>query len=151
MADVLDKETRSKNMSRIKGKDTKPEVYIRKALHTRGFRYRLHRADLPGKPDIVFPKYKAVIAVNGCFWHKHRCHLFKWPNTRRDFWEEKINRNTWRDSQNKQKLEALGWRVLTIWECSMKGKTRLKEDEFIELVVNWLLTSKSSQEVEGNI
>lgn len=90
MADVVTPEKRSKMMSGIQGKNTKPELTIRKGLHALGFRYRLHGKTLPGKPDLVFPKYKAVIFIHGCFWHAHHCHLFKWPSTRVDFWQEKI-------------------------------------------------------------
>jgi DNA mismatch endonuclease (patch repair protein) len=108
-------------MSGIKGKTTKPEIIVRKALFKRGFRYRLHSKGLPGKPDLVFPMYRAVIFVNGCFWHGHECHLFKWPKSNPEFWKEKITGNQRRDSKNKKLLEAQGWRVITIWECSLKG------------------------------
>ncbi|MCO4794296.1 MAG: DNA mismatch endonuclease Vsr [Bacteriovoracaceae bacterium] len=149
MSDVFDKKTRSRNMSHIRGKDTKPELIIRKALHKRGFRYRLHRKDLPGKPDIVLPKYNAVILVNGCFWHGHECHLFKWPKSHRGFWENKILQNINRDKKNKLKLEELGWRILTVWECSMKGKDRLNKEEFIESIFNWIIKLRESEEITG--
>ena len=93
MADVVDRKTRSRMMSGIRGKNTRPELLIRKGLHARGFRFRLHDKRLPGKPDLVLPKYSAVIFVHGCFWHGHDCHLFKWPQSRREFWRKKITRN----------------------------------------------------------
>ncbi|MCX4191018.1 very short patch repair endonuclease [Methylophaga sp. OBS1] len=151
MADVFDKETRSKNMSRIRAKDTKPELLIRRELHKRGYRYRLHRADLPGKPDMVLPKFRAVIEIRGCFWHGHNCHLFKWPKSRSEFWERKINQNIVRDKANTKKLEELGWRVLTVWECSIKGKTRLGSTQLIERIVDWIVANKNSSSIEGEI
>lgn len=123
MADVHDKETRSYNMSRIKGKDTKPEMLVRKFLHANGYRYRLHVKDLPGKPDIVLPKYKTVIFVHGCFWHGHEgCKYFVVPKTRTDWWLNKINTNKANDIKAIQKLTEQGWRVLTLWECQLKPK-----------------------------
>lgn len=119
-------------MSGIRGKDTKPELLIRKALHKRGFRYRLHCKDLPGKPDLCFPKYKAVIFVHGCFWHGHDCHLFKWPKTRPDFWRSKIARNRAVDAESRDKLLAQNWRVGVVWECALKGRARLPFDTIID-------------------
>ena len=101
MVDVHDKATRSRNMSRIQDKNTKPELIIREGLHRQGFRYRLHSPRLPGKPDMVFPKPRAIILINGCFWHQHECHLFKWPKTRKDFWQKKIFSNRDRAKRNK--------------------------------------------------
>lgn len=121
MADVHSKETRSYNMSKIRSKDTKPELFVRKFLHSHGFRYRLHVKDLPGKPDIVLPKYKTVIFVNGCFWHGHNgCRYYVIPKTRTDWWIDKINKNKSNDEKSKQKLIELGWNVLEIWECDLK-------------------------------
>jgi DNA mismatch endonuclease, patch repair protein len=121
MADVHDKKTRSYNMSRIKGKNTKPEMLVRKFLHANGFRYRLHVKDLPGKPDIVLPKYKTVVFVHGCFWHGHEhCKYFKVPKTRTDWWLNKINGNIANDVKSAKALKKLGWRVITIWECQLK-------------------------------
>ncbi|MEO9904317.1 MULTISPECIES: very short patch repair endonuclease [Alphaproteobacteria] len=125
MADIVDKATRSRMMSGIKGKDTKPEMIVRRALHKAGFRYRLHVKDLPGKPDIVLPKYKTVIFVHGCFWHKHDCKYFKWPKTRPDFWKEKIEANVRRDRASSKQLENTGWNVLTIWECELRKENHL--------------------------
>ena len=119
----LDKpsQTRSYNMSRIKGKDTKPEEIVRKYLFSKGFRYRKNDPKLPGKPDIVLPKYRTVIFVNGCFWHMHEgCRYFVWPKHNAEFWEKKIRDNAERDIRNYKKLEEQGWKVLTIWECGLK-------------------------------
>lgn len=121
MADKHSKETRSYNMSRIRSTDTKPEALVRKYLFSQGFRYRKNDARLPGKPDIVLPKYKTVIFVNGCFWHKHGgCKYFVWPKNNAAFWKKKIENNVARDIRNYQLLQDLGWRVLTIWECELK-------------------------------
>ncbi len=124
MADVHSPETRSYNMSQIKGKDTKPEMQVRKFLFAQGFRYRIHDKRLPGKPDIVLPKYKTVIFVHGCFWHGHEgCKYFEVPKTRTEWWLAKINRNTELDKLNKEKLQQLGWKIITIFECDLKPKT----------------------------
>ncbi len=149
MSDVVSPEIRSQMMSGIQGKDTKPEVMIRKSLHRKGFRYRLHVKSLPGKPDLVFPKYNAVIQVNGCFWHGHNCHLFKWPSTRPNFWRNKILGNKERDTKNKLELEKLGWRVLAIWECAVKGKYRQPFEVLIEQISEWLIMNKNSSEMKG--
>lgn len=149
MADVHSKETRSKNMTAVSGKNTKPELLIRKALHRSGFRYRLHDKKLPGNPDMVFPKYRAVIFVNGCFWHRHDCHLFKWPSTRKEFWHDKIKGNKARDIVAIKQLRLAGWRVLTIWECSLKGKSRLPEGDLISRVSNWLIEGTDEREIQG--
>jgi DNA mismatch endonuclease (patch repair protein) len=149
MTDVHSKETRSRNMAAVSGKDTRPELLIRKGLHRRGFRYRLHDRKLPGKPDLILPRYRAVIFVNGCFWHRHDCHLFKWPSTRRDFWKSKIEGNRSRDIEAIKQLKSTGWRVLTVWECSLKGKTRLPEDDLLSRVSNWVIKGTAEQEVRG--
>lgn len=138
MADVVDKATRSRMMAGIKGKDTKPEILIRSELHRRGFRFRKNVKDLPGKPDIVLPKYKAVIMVNGCFWHGHECQFFKWPSTRPDFWREKISGNKARDLRNIKELEFLGWRVGVVWECEMKGRKVKDIDLFLMGLSDWI-------------
>ncbi len=119
--DVHDKETRSYNMSRIKGKDTKPEEIVRKYLFSQGFRYRKNDPKLPGKPDVVLPKYRIVIFVNGCFWHHHDCRYFVWPKNNAEFWKEKINRNVERDLRNVAELEKMGWHVVNVWECELKN------------------------------
>ena len=123
MVDVVSPAKRSEMMSGIKGKNTKPEIIVRGALFKRGFRYLLHYKGLPGKPDLVFPKYKTVVFVNGCFWHGHDCHLFKWPKSNPEFWKKKITGNQKRDRKNEKLLTDQGWRVNTIWECALKGKS----------------------------
>lgn len=138
MADVVDRATRSRMMSGIRGKNTKPELTIRRALHARGFRYRIHCKDLPGNPDLCLPKYRAVIFVHGCFWHGHDCHLFKWPKTRPDFWKTKIERNQVVDAAARVRLLSAGWRVMHIWECSLKGRSITALDEVVLRVVRWL-------------
>ena len=121
MTDVHDPKTRSYNMSRIKGKDTRPEMIVRKYLFSKGFRYRLHAVNLPGKPDIVLPKYKTVIFVNGCFWHGHEgCSNFVIPKTRTEWWLEKINKTINLDKKRSRELFDLGWKVIVIWECGLK-------------------------------
>jgi len=127
-------------MSGIKGKNTKPELLIRKALFAKGFRYKLHDKKLPGKPDLVFPKYKAVISIQGCFWHGHNCHLFKWPTTNEDFWKTKINRNKVVDERNRTELLNGGWRILEVWECALKGSKKLDFDNLLNLIISWLKT-----------
>jgi DNA mismatch endonuclease (patch repair protein) len=118
LTDVLSPERRSWNMSRIRGSDTRPEMQVRSALHRAGFRFRLHRKDLPGRPDIVLPKYKTVVFVHGCFWHRHpRCRWAYEPKSRTVFWNEKFRRNVERDRRNASELRRLGWRVVTVWEC----------------------------------
>lgn len=121
MADVHTPEQRSYNMSRIRNKNTKPEELVRKFLFAQGFRYRKNVTKLPGKPDIVLPKYKTVVFVNGCFWHKHEgCKYFVWPKNNEEFWRTKILGNVERDVDKKQQLESLGWRVFVVWECELK-------------------------------
>lgn len=121
MADVVDSATRSRMMSGIRGRNTKPEILVRSLLHRQGFRFRLHARYLPGKPDIVFPRYHAVVFVHGCFWHGHDCPLFKWPDTRPEFWRAKIARNQANDHRKRAALIAAGWRVGVVWECAIRG------------------------------
>lgn len=149
MIDIVSGDIRSKMMAGIKGKNTKGEVLIRKGLHNLGFRYQLHRKDLPGNPDLVFPKYKSIIFVNGCFWHAHDCHLFKWPSTRPEFWEKKISENKIRDCKNIVACTEMGWKVLIIWECSYKGKTKRKLEEVLQTAAKWILYDTSNAEIEG--
>jgi len=123
--DVHDPETRSYNMSRIKGKDTKPELLVRKFLFAQGFRYRINVKDLPGKPDIVLPKYKTVVFVNGCFWHGHKgCRYFVLPKTRTEWWLQKIKETQRRDKEKEIQLNVAGWKVITVWECELKPEKR---------------------------
>ncbi len=125
MADVHTSEKRSYNMSRIRGKNTKPEEMVRKYLFSQGFRYRKNDVRLPGKPDIVLPKHKTVIFVNGCFWHGHEgCRYFVWPQNNAGFWKAKITSNIQRDETNYSRLTQLGWKVLVVWECELKKGLR---------------------------
>jgi len=127
MTDVHNKKTRSYNMSRIKGKNTKPEMLVRKFLHKNGFRYRVNYSKLPGKPDIVLPKYKTVIFINGCFWHGHKgCKFFVVPKTRTEWWKEKINGTIERDKIKIKELEKMGWNIKTLWECELNPEKRTK-------------------------
>lgn len=148
MADVVDPATRSRMMSGIRGKNTKPELLIRKALHARGFRYRLH-CDLPGKPDICLPKHRAVVFVHGCFWHGHDCHLFKWPKTRPEFWQAKIQRNRQVDIEAENRLLDAGWRVATVWECALKGRERLSLEELTTRCADWLKSEQQRLTIRG--
>ena len=132
MADNHSKEVRSKNMSHIRSTNSKPEEIVRKYLFSKGFRYRKNVRTLPGCPDIVLQKYKTVIFVNGCFWHKHDCPRFVWPSSNQEYWRPKILRNVERDQLSRQELETLGWKVIVVWECELKKKirdTRLDELE----------------------
>ena len=148
MADVVDPATRSRMMSGIRGKNTKPELLIRKALHARGFRYRLH-CDLPGKPDICLPKHRAVIFVHGCFWHGHECHLFKWPATRPEFWRAKIGRNREVDRDAQAELFAAGWRVAELWECALKGREKLPFGSILDRLSVWVRSEDMALEIRG--
>ena len=120
MADNHSEAVRSMNMSHIRSNNTKPEEIVRKYLFSKGFRYRKNVKDLPGKPDIVLPKYKTVIFVNGCFWHKHDCPRFVWPSSNQEYWVPKIQKNVERDKENIRRLKELGWQVITVWECQLK-------------------------------
>jgi len=140
MADTVDKATRSRMMAGIRGKDTKPEKAIRSALHSAGFRYRIHVAGLPGKPDIVFPKYKAVIFVHGCFWHRHAdCWWSTTPSSNAAFWAEKFAQNVARDNRNIVDLKKMGWRVATVWECTLRVQSQA---ESVAAIEQWLISSK---------
>ena len=122
MTDIVDSATRSRNMSKIKSKDTKPELLVRRYLHSKGFRYKLHDKNVPGSPDLVLPKYRAVVFVHGCFWHRHEnCRLAYQPKTRIDFWQKKFADNIERDSRVKEQLSRTGWRTLVIWECATRS------------------------------
>jgi DNA mismatch endonuclease (patch repair protein) len=151
MADKVSKQKRSEMMAGIKGKNTRPEMLVRKGLHRSGFRFLLHDKRLPGKPDLVLPKYKAVIFVNGCFWHGHDCHLFKWPSTRADFWRNKIEGNRANDEKTLDILKQTGWRIMTIWECALKAKTKKPLDEVIKITSDWLKTDSPETRICGNL
>ncbi|MGV9013444.1 MAG: very short patch repair endonuclease [Flavobacteriales bacterium] len=135
MADNLTPEVRSYIMSQIRSKDTKPELLVRKFLHHSGYRFRLHRRDLPGRPDIVLPKYQVAIQVNGCFWHAHpdpKCNVFKMPTTRRAWWKAKLGATRRRDDISLAKLKLLGWKVVVVWECELQPKRICKTLRRIE-------------------
>lgn len=136
-------------MSGIRGKDTKPELIVRKALHGRGFRYRLHCKNLPGKPDICLAKYRAVIFVNGCFWHGHDCALFRWPSTRPDFWKAKIERNRQVDVEALTQLKVAGWRSAIVWECALKGREKISLSEVVDTLSQWLESDGFELTVRG--
>ena len=140
MVDVHSISVRSKNMQAIKAQGTKPEMIVRRMLHRMGFRYRLHVRSLPGTPDIVLPKYNAIVQVQGCFWHGHNCHYFKLPETRREFWNGKINDNQCRDQKNYRALLEQEWRVALIWECALKGKAK---NDFSERLSAWIRNGNS--------
>lgn len=150
MADVVSPEKRSEMMSGIRGKDTKPEIIVRRLLHRLGYRFRLHRRDLPGRPDIVLPKWKAVIFVNGCYWHGHdNCHLFRPPKTRTEFWTNKIEGNQARDQQNYAALTDAGWKVLVIWECAVSKKLSLTDEQLENAIASALASTQPLIETRG--
>ncbi len=149
-SDIVSPEQRSRIMASIRYKDTKPELTIRSALHRNGIRFRLHHKDLPGRPDLVFPRYRAVLFVNGCFWHGHECHLFKWPKTKKKFWVDKIERNRIRDQKHNFDLFQEGWRVAILWQCALKGKTRLEISEIVEIFMNWLISDSNKVVIKGD-
>lgn len=147
MADVVTAAVRSRMMAGIRSKNTKPEMMLRRGLHAAGFRFRLHDRKLPGTPDMVFPKWHAVIFVHGCFWHGHGCRLFRWPGTREEFWREKIGRNVSNDVQHQVMLAEAGWRVGIVWECATRAKGG--QPQMIESVVNWLKSDRQKFELEA--
>lgn len=149
MPDIVDAETRSRMMSGIRGKNTKPELLIRKGLHARGFRYRLHSGKVTGKPDLVLPRFNAVIFVHGCFWHSHDCHLFRMPSTRPEFWQAKLERNRQRDDEVRSALRAAGWRILVIWECALKGRTRLDLKAVLDDAAAWITGNSAEGVIKG--
>lgn len=144
MVDVLTPEQRRLNMSRIRSKDTKPEMLIRRGLHARGLRYRLNDRALPGRPDLVFPKYHTAVFIHGCFWHAHGCALSKLPATRQDFWRTKLTANAVRDCKAVDALKAVGWRVLVIWECALRGPSRQRESVVLERAAKFIQDSDSN-------
>ncbi len=136
-------------MSGIRGENTKPEVRVRRILHGHGFRFRLHVAHLPGKPDIVLARFRAVVMVHGCFWHGHECHLFKWPSSRVQFWKEKIEQNRKNDLRAAEALLAKGWRVATIWECAMKGAGGMDDGALAKNLTEWIQGDATEMEITG--
>ena len=149
MVDVLTPEQRKLNMSRIRGSDTQPEMLIRRGLHARGFRYRLHDKSLPGRPDLVLPKYSTAVFVHGCFWHGHDCPMFRLPATRPEFWSNKIDRTRVRDERSFASLLRQGWRVLTVWECALRGPYRLPLDLVISTCAEFIVTNEPSHDIVG--
>ena len=147
--DVLSIEQRRLNMSRIRGRDTVPEILVRKALHARGYRFRLHRRDLPGSPDLVLPKWRVAVFVHGCFWHRHACPYFKLPATRREFWEQKITRNAQRDGDDQAALKRVGWRTLIVWECALRGRQKLAQEELVDAIENFMMADETAHEIQG--
>jgi DNA mismatch endonuclease, patch repair protein len=146
MTDIVDKQTRSRMMAGIRGKDTQPEMALRRALHVRGFRFRLHSKNVPGRPDLIFRKYRAVVFVHGCFWHRHTdCRYSTMPATRPDFWQAKFKTNVARDSTVRATLIEAGWRVATVWECALR-----KPDKVQATAANlsdWLLSNEREIEI----
>jgi DNA mismatch endonuclease (patch repair protein) len=147
MVDIVQKSKRSIMMSGIRSKNTKPELLVRKALFAHGYRYRLHVKGFAGQPDLILPKYRAVVFVNGCFWHCHGCHLFKWPQSRTEFWHKKILSNKVRDLKNHSELSNKGWRIAVIWECSLKGKNKLEFSSLISTLEDWLQSDEIDLEI----
>lgn len=146
MVDVMDTGTRSALMSRIQAKDTKPELIVRRLLWRRGFRFRLHGRKLPGKPDLVLPKWGAVVLVHGCFWHRHEgCPYFRLPKTRTDFWDKKLGRNRERDAATVKALGEMGWRVAVVWECSI----RTDHLAVAEQLSAWLMDGSENAQIEA--
>lgn len=146
MIDVVDSVTRSRMMSGIRGKNTKPELALRKALHARGFRYRLHSRRLPGRPDLILHRHRAVIFVHGCFWHRHKgCRYATFPATRTEFWQAKFDANTRRDHEVCDALAGEGWRVATVWECALRRTDQVVTT--VDLLVAWLSASTPAIEI----
>ncbi len=151
MADIVSSEKRSQMMAGIKGKNTNLEILIRTALHRKGFRYRIHCKNLPGKPDLVLHKYRAAIFIHGCFWHGHSCHLFKWPSSKKEFWRKKITRNQELDKLALEKLTSAGWRVGVIWECAIRGKTKRNFEFVIKETSTWILSDIVNFNLRDNL
>jgi DNA mismatch endonuclease (patch repair protein) len=144
MVDVLTSEQRRYNMRRIKGRNTKPELLIRRALHAEGFRYRLHQRDLAGRPDIVLPKYHTVIFVHGCFWHGHDCLLVKQVDTRAEFWESKLSGNVARDLDVISALQTDGWKIAVVWECALRGTTKQPLETVVRRLTEYIIAGKAA-------
>ncbi|MCC6156583.1 MAG: DNA mismatch endonuclease Vsr [Deltaproteobacteria bacterium] len=149
MADILDRASRSRLMSGIRSKNTRIEISLRRGLHARGFRYRLHDPKIPGRPDLAFPKYGATVFINGCFWHGHDCELYRLPKTRTEFWRKNIETNVQRDHRVKTELAKLGWRQFVIWECSIRGTGRRDFDAVIDNVAAWLRSVRHFGQIRG--
>lgn len=149
MTDIVDKATRSRMMSGIRNRDTKIEVAVRKAVFARGFRYRLNQDGLPGKPDLVFPRFRAAVFVHGCYWHGHDCKLFRLPGTNRNFWQEKIQGNRIRDMRNAEALSQMGWRIGVVWECALRDKGGAALERVADRLVRWLQGKGETVEIRA--
>jgi DNA mismatch endonuclease (patch repair protein) len=136
-------------MAAVRARDTKPELMIRKALHAAGFRFRLNTRDLPGRPDIVLPRYRAVVFVHGCFWHRHECDLFRWPESRPEFWREKLNANAVRDRQAAEALRETGWRQAVVWECALKGRKKRDFQDTMQRLTGWIKSDRKAITIGG--
>ncbi len=145
--DTVDKATRSRIMASVRRRDTGPEILLRHSLHRLGFRYRLNCRNLPGSPDIVFPRLRTVIFVHGCFWHAHGCRETTVPSTRNRFWREKFRANKKRDKRKSGLLLAAGWRVLVVWECALKGRNMVRFDRVISFTAKWLKSKEKFREL----
>lgn len=149
MPDVVSPETRSRMMSGIRGRDTKPELVLRRGLHAFGFRFRLHARELPGRPDMVFPRRRAALFAHGCFWHGHDCPLFRLPGTRAEFWQAKIDGNRQRDAAAEAALLEGGWRVGAVWECALRGRTALPFSTVMDRCAAWLRSDEPRLDIRG--
>lgn len=149
MADIVPPEMRSRMMAGIRGKNTGIEMTLRRGLHGMGFRFRLHDRRLPGRPDLVFPRRRAVLFAHGCFWHGHNCHLFRLPATRTEFWREKISGNQKRDAANESAAADLGWRVGIVWECAIRGRAALPKGQVLGSCAAWLQSDEPGIVVRG--
>lgn len=151
MVDRLTVEQRRLNMSRVRSKGTSPEIAVRRILHSLGYRFRLHRRDLPGTPDIVLPRHRVAVFVHGCFWHGHQCQLFRVPATRTEFWTTKIETNRRRDAIAKTSLISDGWRTMCIWECAVRGRGRISEEELGLAITAFLSGSTKDSDIVGTL
>jgi DNA mismatch endonuclease, patch repair protein len=147
--DTVDKSTRSYIMSRVGQKDTGPEILLRSSVHAAGLRYRLHDRGLPGSPDLVFPRFHTAVFVHGCYWHSHGCYRSSVPKSRQEFWAEKFEANRSRDERNLRLLREGGWRVLTVWECALRGKSARTSLDIADTVKAWLVSSDDVGEIAG--
>lgn len=136
-------------MASVRSRDTKPEMMIRKALHASGLHYRLNVRDLPGKPDIVLPRHQTVVFVHGCFWHRHECDLFRWPESRTEFWRDKLNANAARDMTAVEALEKAGWRRAVIWECALKGRKKRDFQDTMQRLIAWIKSDEQAITIRG--
>lgn len=136
-------------MAAVRARDTKPELMIRRALHGAGLRYRLNVRDLPGKPDIVLPRYRAVVFVHGCFWHRHECDLFRWPESRPEFWRDKLDGNAVRDRNASEALDEAGWRQAVIWECALKGRKKRDFQDTMQRLIAWIRSDEQAITIGG--